>query len=95
MALSESTVIDKIEVFPDGQIQVRFADIISRDGEEISRTFRRDVLDPGRHTAADVASKYGGTAGVPVGDIAQALWTEERVQKRKDDVRAKAGARLR
>ena len=47
MALSESTVEDKIEVVDCGGwkvIQVRTATIISRDGEEISRSFHRHVV---------------------------------------------------
>lgn len=49
MALSETSVEDKIEVVDFGGwkiIQVRTATIISRDGEEISRTFHRHVVSP-------------------------------------------------
>ena len=49
MALSESTVEDKIEVVDCGgwkMIQVRTATIISRDGQEISRSFHRHVIAP-------------------------------------------------
>ena len=49
MALSESTVEDKIEVVDcEGWkvIQVRTATIISRDGTEISRSFHRHVVSP-------------------------------------------------
>jgi hypothetical protein len=49
MALSEATVEDKIEVVDCGDwkaIQVRTATIISRDGEEISRSFHRHVVSP-------------------------------------------------
>ena len=49
MALSESTVEDKIEVVDCGgwkMIQVRTATIISRDGEEVSRSFHRHVVSP-------------------------------------------------
>jgi len=49
MALSETSVQDKIEVVDCGgwkTIQVRTATIISRDGEEISRTFHRHVVSP-------------------------------------------------
>jgi len=49
MALSESTVEDKIEVVDCGgwkMIQVRTATIISRDGTEISRSFHRHVVSP-------------------------------------------------
>jgi hypothetical protein len=50
MALSEVTKSDKIEVLQLAAgypvVQVRTATIISRDGEEISRTFHRHVLTP-------------------------------------------------
>ena len=49
MALSESTIQDKIEIVDCGGwkvIQVRTATIISRDGEEISRSFHRHVVSP-------------------------------------------------
>jgi hypothetical protein len=49
MALSEATVQDKIEVVDQGGwkvIQVRTATIISRDGEEISRSFHRHTVSP-------------------------------------------------
>lgn len=49
MALSETTVQDKIEVVDCGGwkvIQVRAATIISRDGVEISRSFHRHVVSP-------------------------------------------------
>lgn len=49
MALSETSVQDKIEIVDCGDwkvLQVRTATIISRDGTEISRTFHRHVVDP-------------------------------------------------
>ena len=49
MALSESTVEDKIEVVDCGSwkmIQVRTATIISRDGTEVSRSFHRHTVSP-------------------------------------------------
>ena len=49
MALSETTVQDKIEVVDMGGckvIQVRTATIISRDDNEISRSFLRHVVSP-------------------------------------------------
>lgn len=49
MALSESTLQDKIEIVDCGawkMIQVRTATIISRDGTEISRSFHRHVVSP-------------------------------------------------
>ena len=49
MALTEQTVNDKIEVVNNGifsVVQVRTANIIKRDGEEISRSFHRHVVMP-------------------------------------------------
>ena len=49
MALSETTVQDKIEVVDCGGwkvIQVRTATVISRDDVEISRSFHRHTVSP-------------------------------------------------
>lgn len=49
MALSETSVQDKIEIVDCvgwKMIQVRTATIISRDGTEISRSFHRHVVNP-------------------------------------------------
>jgi hypothetical protein len=47
MALTEETVQDKIEIVGDYKhIQVRTATVIKRDGEEISRSFSRHVVNP-------------------------------------------------
>ena len=49
MALSESTVQDKIEIVDCGGwkvIQVRTATIISKDDVEISRSFHRHIVSP-------------------------------------------------
>jgi len=47
MALTEDSVVDSIEVLLDGQIQVRKANRVFRDGVEISKTFHRHVVHPG------------------------------------------------
>jgi len=47
MALSESTIQDKIEICGDYKhIQVRTATVIKRDDVEISRAFSRHVVAP-------------------------------------------------
>ena len=45
--LSERTIIDQITFLEDGQIQVREATVILRDGVELTRTFHRRVIQPG------------------------------------------------
>lgn len=43
---SEETVIDKIEILEDGQIQIREATKVFKDGVEISKTYWRCVIAP-------------------------------------------------
>jgi len=68
MALTKSTVVDKIEVLELGQLQVRTATVISEDGTELSRSFHRHVLNPGGDTTGETER---------VRDIAAATWTAE------------------
>jgi len=70
MTISTKTIIDKIEVLADGQLQVRQAEIILKDNEELTRTFSRWVCVPGQ----DVS-----TQDPKVQSIATALWTSEVV----------------
>jgi hypothetical protein len=70
MALTEKTIIDKIEVIENNSIQVRTATIIEKDGTELTRTFHRHVLSPG----ADLTNE-----DPKVQAIANAIWTEEIV----------------
>ena len=53
MALTERTIVGSRNIMSDGQIQVRIDTIIERDGEEVSRTYWREVIAPGQ----DVSSK--------------------------------------
>jgi len=54
MALTEETVQDKIEIVgPYKQIQVRTANVIKRDGVEISRSFSRHVVAPDADTSGE------------------------------------------
>jgi hypothetical protein len=58
MALTESTLNDKIEVVHNGTfpvVQVRTANIIKRDGNEISRSFHRHVVMPDADLTAEDA----------------------------------------
>jgi hypothetical protein len=68
MALTEKTIIDKIEVIENNSIQVRTATIIEKDGTELTRTFHRHVVAPG----ADLTNE-----DPKVQAIANAIWTEE------------------
>jgi len=68
MALTEKTIIDKIEVIETNSIQVRTATVIEKDGTELTRTFHRHVLAPG----TDLTNE-----DPKVQAIATAIWTEE------------------
>jgi hypothetical protein len=51
MALTEETIVDKIEIVGDYRhVQVRTATVIKRDGVEISRSFHRHVVSPDKDT---------------------------------------------
>ena len=68
MALTEKTIIDKIEVLENNSIQVRTANVIEKDGVEISRTFHRHVVNPSNDISGEDAK---------VQAVANAIWTEE------------------
>jgi hypothetical protein len=58
MALTKTTINDKIEVINQGDwsvVQVRTATIIAEDGAEISRSFHRHVLTPDADLTAEDA----------------------------------------
>ena len=76
MALTESTVEDKIEIVGDHKhVQIRTATVIARDGAEISRSFHRHALT--------CSTKSGDTWGdtdisdqsAEVQAICNAVWT--------------------
>lgn len=72
MALTKTISNDKIEVLQLAAgypvVQVRTATIISEDGVEISRTFRRHVLTPD----SDLTEEDAGTVA-----IAKSVFTDE------------------
>ena len=68
MALIEKQLVDLVELVQSNHIQVRTANIIERDGIEVTRTFHRHVLSPGD----DVSGQ-----DPKVQAIANAVWTPE------------------
>jgi hypothetical protein len=68
MALTETKVIDKIEVVENGTLQVREATRILKDGEQIAQTYHRWSFAPGSDISAMPSN---------VQAIADAAWTLE------------------
>lgn len=70
MALIKEVVIDKIEVLESGSIQVRQATRVIEDGEVLSTSYHRHVLQPGDDLTAEDPK---------VAAIAHSIWTFEPV----------------
>ena len=68
MALTETKVIDKIEVIENGTVQVREVTKIMKDSEEIAKTYHRWVFTP----ASDVSGQPSNVQA-----ICAAAWTPE------------------
>jgi len=68
MALTETKLIDKIEVVENGIVQVREATRIMKDDVQIAQTYRRWSLTPGQ----DVSNQASNVQAV-----ANAAWTPE------------------
>ena len=68
MSITKSTTIDQITVTENGTIQYREATRIMEDGNELSKTFHRSSLTPGRDLT-----------GIPanVAAICNVAWTAE------------------
>ena len=81
MTLASTNTIDKIEVLENGVIQVRQAEIITKDGNEIARNFSRWVLSPGDDVSAQDPK---------VKAIATAVWTAEVISAYQAQLAAQA-----
>ena len=78
MALTKTTVDDRIEVISDFKhLQIRTATVIKEDGVELSRTFSRKVLNAGYIDAndnfvdTDISAESSEVKG-----IANTVWTQ-------------------
>jgi len=69
MTLASTTVIDKVETLENGVLQIRQAEIITKDGVEIARNFHRWSRAPGDTEAQSDPA--------PIPAIANAVWTTE------------------
>jgi hypothetical protein len=73
MALTEESFADKVEIVGDfSHVQVRVATVIKRDGEEISRSFHRHVIQPGDDYSAEDDKVKAVCAAVHTQDVIDA-----------------------
>ena len=83
MAITKTLENDKIEVVNRWNIQVRCASIIKEDGVELTRSFHRKVLVPGKLKGGDGADKDTlvetdlSSEDADVKAIAEAAWTSQ------------------
>jgi hypothetical protein len=76
MALTETTVEDKIEVVGDHKhVQIRTATVIARDGTEISRSFHRHVLSCSTKSGDTWGDTDISSESTEVQAICNAVWT--------------------
>ena len=85
MALTESIEYDKIEVVGQYKaVQFRKATVIKKDDVELTRTYERYVLDPGKLDASDnlvdnpLTKEPDGTTDITaeVKSVCNAVWTD-------------------
>ena len=75
MALSKTTVVDKIEVLEKGQVQVRTATRVMEDGVELSSSYHRHVVEPSTKASGSWADTDISGEDARVQAIATATWT--------------------
>ena len=78
MAITKETVVDKIEVLEIGSVQVRAATVIKEDGNELTRSFHRHVLQPSvKNTEGAWEDTDISGEDAKVQAICNATWTDE------------------
>ena len=74
---TEQKVIDKIEILEDGQIQIRQATKVYKDGVEITKTYWRTVLTPDQDLSKIIiAPNITKEDADKVKAVANAVWTD-------------------
>ena len=76
MALTKETVIDKIEVGEDSQLQIRTATRVLEDGVVLSSSYHRHVLAPSTKASGSWADKDISGEDARVQAVANATWTD-------------------
>jgi len=78
MALTKTTIEDKIEVVGDYKhIQIRTATVIKEDGTELNRSFHRKSITPGTLDGSNnLVDTNVSSESAEVKGIAAAVWTQ-------------------
>ena len=80
MSLEKQTVVDKIEVIENGNVQVRTATRIVEDGNVISTSYHRHVVAPGQDYSQEDARVQAICAATHTAEVIaayQAAQTQE------------------
>ncbi len=79
MALTETTEYDKIEIVtPYKHVQVRKANVIKKDGVELTRSFERYVLHAGILDASDnLVDTDISSEPADIQAVCNAVWTND------------------
>ena len=73
MALTEESIEDKIEIVGEFKtVQIRTANVIKRDGVEISRSFHRHTISPGEDYSGESAEVQAICAAVHTDSVISA-----------------------
>ena len=86
MAITKTIEISKIEVVSKYKnVQVRTDTVIKEDGTELSRSFHRHTIDPGKIAASDnfVDRDISGEDSL-VQDVCNIYWTDEVKEAYRD-----------
>ena len=75
MALTKETLVDKIEVVENGNIQVRTATRVLEDGVALSSSFYRHILEPSTKVSGSWEDTDISGEDARVQAVATATWT--------------------
>lgn len=84
MPITKRTEVDQTTIDAQGNVHIRTATVIEEDGVELSRTFHREVLEPGDSTA-------GKSADIVA--ITNAVWSQQKIAKAAARKAARAAER--
>ena len=89
MALTEAVEVDKVEIVgPFRAVQVRTATVIERDGEELTRSYHRHVIQAGDDYSAEDAEVQAVCAAVHTPEVIAAYEAHQASLQPEEPVEA-------